>query len=1312
MAENVSLGANFQQILTEQLKVVKGFGAIEDAMIKTAKVGAGFKLGKDGLGKDLNNAKANLVLVNKQGAELSTTFEKVGNDWRVVNSAVKQTSKSLQATAKATERADREAKKLAQSIQNAKVKQLTKEIKDAEKALARSRKEAEKIRITKIKDDARAVSVELKKVTAEMRKLKSSSEQSLFTFRDLARLQISNTASRVIGDITSSLQDAISTSREFTQSIAQISTIDISGTSISEITDDILKLSNESGLDVLDVATAQYQALSNQVVNAGNAFQFMSDSNKLAVATLSTSAQAVNILSSTINAFGLTSQSSTEISDSFFKTLELGRLRLGEISDTFGRIAVIANQLGVSLNETQATLALFTRQGIKASQASTLMRSIMLKLIKPTEDMKDFLAQLGFESGEAAIKTLGFGKVMGLIEQEAVRSGNALGDLGEKFSRVRAITGAAIFSGSGLDEFNRDLQEISNSTGAVEKAFQTIEDSAGKTVDKGLNKLKNALTSDIGNAINQMIVNVDEAINLFDLLEGSIKLVANNIGLLATIIGGIVIAKFKLSIAASAAAAVAVEAHNKALIANTAASAANATAQQVNAAATATNAAAHAAAGASAAKNVTVFGTAARGLARLGPALISPWGLATGAVIATGAAIAYFANSAERDLEKVSEAAEKTADRLKDVIEKEAQQAARQISQRDSALTQSIDSALKDQAAEITEKVLELNQGQKELIDTFLTIEQGQEAFVDRALESFDSKIDTAKKGLADLNSELKRVTKGFETSQKTISDTILEKALNLEVTAQGRRDIISDEIGAEQARGPQADPKEEEARLKRIIELTRQLSGLANTRGRRDEAFDQIIQAEQALQDFFKSRQGEVSGAIEVQEAEIKTLELDKQKLKNSQEIVEAKIKELEALRSQANTLEEQKALLQEIQELSDRRAQLIQKTGIDTSAASLGGGRSELSEGVVEKLEELEKSSKTLDNARNIELFFMKVNTAKLVKLAEEQGKLLAIQSASRAASDQAQQLQKLGQQIQVGLTNLNEARRAAGSTIQALVPEPLRPIADFDQGGEFAEQPTQADFEAFEAEVAEANALRARLNTGLARLATLQGAIQRGDEEGIKRALKFSDDLAKLAEVITKERGDRQFTKEQTSELDAFVKAATSFEATATRALKQIASQENQKRLEDTLARLTNAFATGGKASTEAQAATSDADLELLKAKRDIKVIESSEKKADEALKKVEESLKPSLDESASIQKSINNNILEQTQKSISGFSMVSTSIAKLNSTLSSQGAGISVGDINVTIENGGGLDPRAVGQEVAGQLKRLQRTGVLS
>lgn len=124
-------------------------------------------------------------------------------------------------------------------------------------------------------------------------------------------------------------------------------------------------------------------------------------------------------------------------------------MRAGELANTYGRVAIMSNDVGLSFDETNAALASLTIQGTKYNEAMTFLRNVVLKLAKPTKEMRKLFDDWGVASGQAAVKTFGFD---GVIQKLAEHANGSSEDLVELFSTIRGYLGIAGLVNGGFDE--------------------------------------------------------------------------------------------------------------------------------------------------------------------------------------------------------------------------------------------------------------------------------------------------------------------------------------------------------------------------------------------------------------------------------------------------------------------------------------------------------------------------------------------------------------------------------------------------------------------------------------------------------------------------------------------------------------------------------------------------------------------------------------------------------------------------------------------------------------------------------------------
>jgi len=264
---------------------------------------------------------------------------------------------------------------------------------------------------------------------------------------------------------------AVLAANEFQKGFGNVSTlVDTAATDVQGMAKEILLLDGSLG-SATDLTDALYTALS-ACVEPAKAVEFVGESAKFARAALIDTEKSVDLLSTTINAYGVENVDASQAADKLFSIIKLGKTDGKQLASTIGKVIPLAANMGVSLDEVGASMAIMTRQGVKSSEATTQLNSLMTGFLKPSTGMKDALSEIGFESGSAAIEQLG---LKGALDAVANTTGGTTDEMAKLFSNTRALRGAVALTGEAGKDFDSVLKEIENSAGASDKAFKKQE---------------------------------------------------------------------------------------------------------------------------------------------------------------------------------------------------------------------------------------------------------------------------------------------------------------------------------------------------------------------------------------------------------------------------------------------------------------------------------------------------------------------------------------------------------------------------------------------------------------------------------------------------------------------------------------------------------------------------------------------------------------------------------------------------------------------------------------------------------------------
>jgi len=275
------------------------------------------------------------------------------------------------------------------------------------------------------------------------------------------------------------LMECAETAEKFEYSIAKVQSIaQVSESDLRGMSEGIRQVGQEMGYGANEIAEATYQAISASV-DASEAVGFVEDATKLARAGFTESATAVDVLTTAINAYGKEANTSKHIADDLITTQNLGKTTVAELAQSMGTVIPTASALGVSLDQLSSMYVLMTKQGINTANATTYIRAMMNELSDSGSDLSDTLGNLtGHTFGELMSMGYTVGDVMQILGDSVDGNSEAFKNL---FSNVRAGLGGLSLFNQGADAFNDAMVAMQSNTGATDKAFQTMADTAEMT---------------------------------------------------------------------------------------------------------------------------------------------------------------------------------------------------------------------------------------------------------------------------------------------------------------------------------------------------------------------------------------------------------------------------------------------------------------------------------------------------------------------------------------------------------------------------------------------------------------------------------------------------------------------------------------------------------------------------------------------------------------------------------------------------------------------------------------------------------------
>ena len=332
---------------------------------------------------------------------------------------------------------------------------------------------------------------------------------------------------------------------DFEDSMAKVSTIaDATEVPMDEMQKAILDLSNQTGISSEEIAQNVYDSISAGQ-KTGDAVNFVSNSTKLAKAGFADAGAALDVLTTIMNAYGLKASEVTNVSDMLIQTQNLGKTTVADLASSMGKVIPTANAYGVSLDELCAGYAIMTANGVATAESTTYMNGMLNELGKSGTTVSETLKEkTGKTFKELMDNGMSLSDVLKIISDAATENNKSFGDM---WSSSEAGKAGMILLGDSAENFNGVLEQMQNSAGATNTAFEKLDTNSTK-IKKATNELKNdaidlgtTLMEELAPIIENIAEKISQFTEWFNGLSESEKQMIIQIGLIVAAIGPLLI---------------------------------------------------------------------------------------------------------------------------------------------------------------------------------------------------------------------------------------------------------------------------------------------------------------------------------------------------------------------------------------------------------------------------------------------------------------------------------------------------------------------------------------------------------------------------------------------------------------------------------------------------------------------------------------------------------------------------------------------------------------------------------------------------
>ena len=305
------------------------------------------------------------------------------------------------------------------------------------------------------------------------------------------------------------------------------------GAAFQQMQSDILDLSTTTEHSANELAQAYYWVVS-AMPDASDAARFdvLDASQKLATAGAADMADTADLVTTTLNAWGLATEDTTHVTDVLFEIVKRGKTTIGELAHNWSKAASAASLMDVPIEDLGAAVATLTRVGIPADRALMAMNRTLIGLNKATPETQEWIKGLGYENAQMMMKSVGlpgFLKALandfGELSSEEGQNAEALAAM---FPNIRELLALLPLTGKNLGDVIADFEAFGDTTDNVKDAFEIMSESLSFQISELMNKIRKPLI-ELGTKLFPL---VEKGITkVADIIEGKNKAFNNIVGI-------------------------------------------------------------------------------------------------------------------------------------------------------------------------------------------------------------------------------------------------------------------------------------------------------------------------------------------------------------------------------------------------------------------------------------------------------------------------------------------------------------------------------------------------------------------------------------------------------------------------------------------------------------------------------------------------------------------------------------------------------------------------------------------------------------
>lgn len=191
-------------------------------------------------------------------------------------------------------------------------------------------------------------------------------------------------------------------------------------------------------------------------------------------------AQVSTIVADAITGFGLKAKDASRVADLLTQSANAGTIDITDLGESFKYISPIAKTMGFSIEDVTTAISAMSMSGIKGSQAGTALRTMLARMVKPTDDVKSAMDELGIKltNSDGSFKSLNTivsemrGSFSGMTDKQKTYYATVL-------AGQEGMSGLLSLLSLSQGEYDKLADSMNNCKGVAEDTAKTMLDNFG-----------------------------------------------------------------------------------------------------------------------------------------------------------------------------------------------------------------------------------------------------------------------------------------------------------------------------------------------------------------------------------------------------------------------------------------------------------------------------------------------------------------------------------------------------------------------------------------------------------------------------------------------------------------------------------------------------------------------------------------------------------------------------------------------------------------------------------------------------------------